>query len=197
MGPEELILRDLFHDKREGVFVDVGAADARILSNTYFLESERGWSGIAVDAQTEYAPGYATFRPRTKFRPFFVSDRSDVQLPFYVAGQRESSSATRTWADKYSGGEIETITVSTITLDDLLAREGITSFDLLSMDIEKHEPQALAGFSLEKHRPQVVCIEAQGSTRQAILDYFTRHRYVLQAKYLEADPFNFYFVPLN
>ena len=34
-------------------------------------------------------------------------------------------------------------TVPTITLNDLLDREGVKVIDLLSMDIEQHEPQAL------------------------------------------------------
>jgi hypothetical protein len=38
----------------------------------------------------------------------------------------------------------------------------------------------------------VAVIEALADTRQAVLDYFTRHGYVLQAKYLQADAFNLY-----
>jgi hypothetical protein len=38
---EEWILRDFFGDRRDGVFVDVGAAHYRDYSNAYFLEVER------------------------------------------------------------------------------------------------------------------------------------------------------------
>jgi hypothetical protein len=38
--------------------------------------------------------------------------------------------ASRKWAEHYSQGDVEAITVSTITLDDLLAREGITSAEM-------------------------------------------------------------------
>jgi hypothetical protein len=51
---EEWIVRDFFNDKRDGVFVDVGANHYRQRSNTYFLEVEREWSGMAIDAQ--YVP---------------------------------------------------------------------------------------------------------------------------------------------
>lgn len=196
MGPEEWILRELLADRRDGIFVDVGAADARFLSNTYYFEQALDWSGIAIDPQVVYADGYATYRPRTRFRPFFVSDRSDAQVPFFVADQRESSSSDRQWAEGYTEGAVEEVTVSTVTLDDLLDREGITQIDLLSMDIEGHEPQALAGFSIDRFRPAVVVIEALEATRQPVLDYFTRHGYVLQGGYLVADPYNFYFRPL-
>src|SRR5437868_15135190 len=61
---EEWIIRDFFHDKRNGVFVDVGAADPRQASNTYFLEQHLGWSGIAVDAQDTYRSAWEQFRPK-------------------------------------------------------------------------------------------------------------------------------------
>ena len=50
---------------------------------------------------------------------------------------------------------------------------------------------------MPRFHPRVVVIEAHGPTRQGILDYFTRHGYAVQDKYLQADAFNFYFVPLS
>ena len=196
-GVEEWILRELLHDRRDGVFLDVGSADAREFSNTYYLESALGWSGIAIDAQADYAAGYARYRPRTRFRSFLVSDRSDALLPFYVTPKKGTSSANPDWAHGTAeGGKVTTISVSSITLDDLLARENVSRLDLMSMDIEGHEPQALAAFSIDRFRPKVVVVEAHGNGRQQVMDYFTTHGYVLQTRYLDADDFNFYFTPL-
>ena len=80
------------------------------------------------------------------------------------------------------------------TLDSLLDQAGITRIDLLSMDIELSEPAALRGFEVDRFRPRLVCIEAHG-TRQAILDYFAAHGYVLVGKYLPHDRVNLYFKP--
>jgi FkbM family methyltransferase len=194
MGPEEWIIREVLQDQRNGVFVDVGAADARILSNTFYLESVLGWSGLSIDAQSSYASGYARYRPKTRFRSFLISDSSDRTLPFYIPGDRERGSTIKEWSD---GEPQETVQVRTITLDELLTREGIERFDLLSMDIEGHEPQALAGFSIGRFRPRLAVVEAHPPIRQALLDYFTSHQYVLLAKYLPVDDYNFYFVPLT
>ena len=45
---EEWIIRDFFKDRREGVFVDVGANHYRNDSTTFYLEEKLGWSGIAL-----------------------------------------------------------------------------------------------------------------------------------------------------
>src|SRR5262245_39144672 len=76
-GPEEWIIRDFFGDRHAGTFVDVGANDYQRDSNTYFLETTLGWSGIAIDALPEFATGYTQHRPRTQFFAYFVSDASD------------------------------------------------------------------------------------------------------------------------
>jgi hypothetical protein len=65
------------------------------------------------------------------------------------------------------------------------------------MDIELSEPKALAGFDVDRFKPALVCIEAHPEVRQQILDYFTRHRYVLVGRYLRADSKNLYFQPLD
>src|SRR5687768_6078037 len=64
---EEWIIRDFFRDQRDGTFVDVGSAHYQTFSNTYYLEQTLGWSGVAIDAQEEFARDYAQHRPRTKF----------------------------------------------------------------------------------------------------------------------------------
>ena len=192
---EEWIIRDYFQDKRGGVFLDVGAADAREWNNTYFLETALGWSGLAIDAQPEFAAEYSRLRPRTRFFSLFVSDASEAVEDFYVPA---SGRLGATSDKEFAGGErgkVEVRRVRTVTLNDLLAREGIARVDFLSMDIELAEPRALAGFDIERYRPALVCIEAHPQVRQQLLDYFHRHHYVVAGKYLGVDAQNLYFIP--
>jgi hypothetical protein len=54
-GPEEWIIRDFFQDKRDGVFLDIGANHYKSTSNTYYLDQHLNWSGVAVDALQEFS----------------------------------------------------------------------------------------------------------------------------------------------
>lgn len=193
---EEWIIRDFFNDKRNGVFVDVGASDYREFSNTYYLETALGWSGLAIDPLRQFEEGYRLHRPRTRFFPFFVSDQSNEQAKIFVL--KDDTRVTSSNADftaRYGTGAAE-LSSLTITLNDLLQREHISDIDFMSMDIELAEPKALAGFDIERYRPELVCIEAHEEVRQALLDYFARHGYVVVGKYLRADIFNLYFTPI-
>ena len=70
-GPEEWLIRDFFDDRRNGIFVDVGASRPVTFSNSYRLERDLGWSGIAIDALKEFAKPYAELRPRSHSSPRF------------------------------------------------------------------------------------------------------------------------------
>lgn len=191
---EEWIIRDYFRGLRRGVFVDVGAAHYKTFSNTYFLEREWGWSGLAVEPQEVFAEDYARFRPRTRFRRFFVSDRSNEDARLFVNQSPWVASSNRGFTERW-GKASEIKKVPTITLNDLLHAEQIDAADFVSMDIELSEPKALAGFDIRRFGPALVCIEAHPEVRQDILDYFHSSGYVVVGKYLRMDDKNLYFMP--
>jgi FkbM family methyltransferase len=194
---EEWLIRDFFKDQREGVFLDVGSYDYKHFSNTYYLEQALGWSGVAIDAQNEFAADYEKYRPRTRFVSFFVSDRSDAVETFFVPDHnRLVASSSKEFSDRYdtSGKERK---VQTITLNDLLTQMGVTRIDFMTMDIELAEPKALAGFDIDRFRPRLVCVEGHPEVRQQLLDYFADHNYRVVGRFLRADPANLWFAPSN
>jgi FkbM family methyltransferase len=192
---EEWMIRDYFHDRRGGFFVDVGANHYQFASKTFYLESKLGWSGLAVEPQTKFAAEYATFRPHTKFLPFFVSDVSKATARLYIINESSMVASSNREFVKQFGEPDEARDVPTVTLSDMLDAEGVRRIDFLSMDIELHEPLALKGFDIDRFRPLLVCIEALLPVRQQILDYFAEHGYVVVGKYVWTDLENLYFAP--
>jgi len=190
---EEIIIRHFFKDHKGGVFLDVGAYHYKNGSNTYFLEKNLDWSGIAIDANGEFARGYRENRPKTMFFTFFVSDKSDEKADFYVV--RDPGHLTKSTAvpEFVKGRKTEEIKVPTITLNDLLAKLGLRKIDFLNLDIELWEPHALAGFDIEKYRPDLVCVEAHRQVRDQLLAYFSAHGYVRLDQYFFFDQRNWYF----
>lgn len=192
---EELIIRDYFQDRRDGFFVDVGCAWPIKASNTYYLEKHLGWKGIGIDALDDYAPLWERDRPGSKFFAYLVTDRSGGFGTFFKSPNTGLSSTDRKSASgSHFGDSLEPVEVKIpqITLDDLLAREGVTKIDLLSMDIEGHEPEALEGFSVQRYHPELVVVEGKSPR---VARYFRRHGYERLRKYEPYDNVNRYFHP--
>jgi FkbM family methyltransferase len=192
---EELIIRHFFADRRGGFFVDVGSYHWRRWSTTYYLEKHLGWSGIAIDALSELADGYTRNRPNTSFFNYIVTDHSGTRETLYKAGGLSSTKEDHLALFTEAPPEPETVEVPTITLNELLDQNGVSRIDFLSMDIEQGEPAALAGFDIERFRPQLVCIEATRTIRDAISAYFAAHDYERIDAYLEYDAQNWYYRP--
>jgi FkbM family methyltransferase len=193
---EEWIVRDFFQDRRNGVFLDVGANHYRNGSNTYFLETALGWSGIAVEPQGQFAADYATYRPHTVFVPLFAASRPNERALLYVPDNNAMASFDRRFATE-GGTNVTTMETRTTTLDAILEGHQVTRVDFMSMDIELAEPAALAGFSPERFGLQLAAVEGHAEVRQQIIDYFAEKRFAIVGRYLRADNRNLWFAPLR
>ena len=191
---EELIIRDFFQDRKNGVFLDVGAATPVRNSNTCYLERHLDWSGIAIDALPEYAESWKRRRPKSKYFNYIVTDHADTVEPFYRS-ELPGISAVEKPLRGPAGKErsFEELEVPTTTLTGLLDDNGVEKVDFMTIDIEGHEPQALRGFDIDRFQPELVCIEAKPKNREFIAQYFSEHRYEQIEKYLDYDQTNYYF----
>lgn len=192
---EELIIRDFFNDRRDGIFIDVGCAYAIDASTTYYLEQHLGWTGIGIDALPEYAEGWAASRPNSLFVDYAVTDHSGDTLTFYRARVPTVSSLRSEMVERWQGPAPEEIKVTTITLDKLLDDNKIKRIDFMSMDIEGAEPDALKGFDIERFKPELVCIETgtDPAIDRQISAYFSEHNYERIGEYMRYDIRNWYF----
>ena len=196
-GPEEWLIRDFFNDRRSGVFLDVGAFDPVNYSNTYRLEHDFGWTGIAIDALKAFAPQYAEKRPNSRFFTAFVGETDTGEATLHVdPALAIVASGDPAFAKEFTNKAVP-IQVPRRTLDSILHEAGVTKVDFVSLDIELGEPAALRGFTFSEHQPELLCIEAHAKTRQAILDIMAGAGYVVVGKYLRVDNANLYFTPLR
>jgi hypothetical protein len=176
-------------------------------SSAFFVVSGRGRTLGAVD-QALAANHLALVLAQTPLRiearpgaPLLLIDYHGSRKFYRVPQFVELSSASRPGAVDPRltppGGraDVDELDVPTITLNDLLRQQGVERIDLLSMDIEGHEPEALAGFDIRRYRPRLVCIEAQVVVADRIYAYLRGHGYARIDRYLPFDPRNWYFAP--
>jgi FkbM family methyltransferase len=153
IGQDKWVLETVYPGLRNGFFLDVGSADGTLHSNTRALE-ERGWHGICVD------PFPTNMQGRTcEMLREVVFSEPGKPMRFQAAGELGGITDTLgVWKDAALQGR--SVTLTTTTLDDILARRSIPAFiHYISLDIEGAELEALKGFPFGKYRVGALSVE--------------------------------------
>lgn len=161
---EDLILDALTGHKGSGFYVDVGCNHPTNISNSYRFYL-RGWSGIAIDANEEFASEWKRVRPNDKFYPACISDEP-TEVDFKVFENRALSSiGGERFYDNDEHYRVASVRrIRTTSLTELLDDSGAPAqFDFLSIDAEGHDFNVLRSLQLERYTPKVVLLELHGT----------------------------------
>jgi FkbM family methyltransferase len=159
---------------RGGIFVEAGANDGLSQSNTAYFERYLGWNGLLVEPIPQLAARCRANRPDSVVEEYALVDAEtaagSVEMTYcnlmsIVGGARGSADADVAHIESgrqylASGDNVRKLEVSTATLSSLLVRNGFDRIDLLSLDVEGYEPQALMGLNFAIHAPNWILVEA-------------------------------------
>lgn len=172
---EDVILDAMLKNQEIGFFVEVGCVDGRRFSNTLYFE-EKGWRGVCVEAHAGYIDLIKKNRPNSQIC-HCAAGEADEDAVFYANDRGSLSTLDKTkehnWKKnykKYFSGFKEQ-KVNKVRLSSLFDRLGVSDIDILSLDIEGYEIEALKGLDLSKHRPRILVIESDSIFHEAKLDY--------------------------
>ncbi len=148
--------------KRDGFFVEFGAADGVYLSNTHLMEKEFGWRGILAEPATHWHDALRHNRS-CSIEVDCVWRESGSTLTFNETDEREFSTISsftegdsnrkfRKHGSKYD--------VKTISLNDLLDKYNAPErIDYLSVDTEGSEFDILSNFDFSRRQFGVITVE--------------------------------------
>lgn len=177
-----------FFGGRKGFYVDVGANDPVLDSQSQHLEA-LGWTGLLVEPDPDCCELLRKTRTGTVVEMACSSpENAGKQLQLNRAGPHS------TLEDKpIALGAVvrSTVAVRCETLDHILEANGApVGFDLLSIDIEGHELVALSGFSFARWQPKLVLIEDH-------VTHLNKHKLMIANNYslLMRSGLNSWYVP--
>jgi FkbM family methyltransferase len=147
---------------RNGVFVEAGAHDGYTQSNTYFLERYLGWSGVLVEPVPELREKCEKRRPRSRVVGCALVGPGHPPQATINFGDLMSTLGDANYAEgglAVTGRAAYAATVPAKTLSSVLDEAGVETPDVIVLDLEGHELDALRGLDLDRHAPRFLLIE--------------------------------------
>lgn len=182
---QDLWVLFMLNEKRGGYFVEFGACDGVLLSNTLLLERGYGWTGILAEPNPLWHEALSRNR----------SCRVSTECVFAASGENAIFASIPAMPELSRLRDIipddihesngnrsnrEILGVHTISLLDLLRQHDAPRLiDYLSVDTEGSELAILQAFDFSAYRFRLISVEHAGDTpkREAIADLLHRHGY--------------------
>ncbi len=194
-GQDKHFNENYFHDKKDGVFLDIGAHDGVSSSNSWFYEKELGWRGICVE------PIPSVYNRLIESRDCICINGAIAPEPGKVAfrkieGRLETFSGIESNYDpkhvkrikseiKHFGGSYKLIEVECFTVNDVLEKHGIYSVDYLSLDTEGGELEILQ--SIDFDRFYIYAISVENNYKSKKMRRFLKSKGFMLVKILNVD----------
>jgi FkbM family methyltransferase len=172
-----------------GIFVEAGANDGVAQSNTLYFEKYYGWRGLLIEPIPQLVNKCRANRPACIVEncalvplgwPAEEIEMQYCNLMSLVRGakgsEEEDNAHIRAGAKVQPGVTSFRVTVPARPLSDVLDQHKICNVDLLSLDVEGYELQALQGLDLARHRPRYIVVETSdvGKIDAHLLPFYRR-----------------------
>ena len=152
----DLILNDIFKNKRKGFYIDIGCHHPIINNHTYLLY-KKGWMGINVDIDFNSIDMFNFFRPKDINIQIALSNNiKNTDLYFY-----HNRAAKNTISKEFGYDAVKVKNIKTNTLNNLIDEKKLNNqaIDFINIDVEGNELNVLKGFDLKKFKPKVILLE--------------------------------------
>jgi FkbM family methyltransferase len=152
-GGQDLFVDMLLKAKTGGTFIEIGANDGNLYSNTLFFERKRNWTGVCVE------PNPIQFNKLVTNRNAFCiqacAGSSNGVISFPVISDEEVSLLGRANGISSEG----MIDVQQIDLPQLYKMADVSRVDFMSIDTEGSEHEILTSLNRVENPPTVIAVE--------------------------------------
>lgn len=147
----------------ECTYIDLGANHAKDLSNTYWFYT-KGARGVLVEANTKLIPELKFYRNGDVIVNKCISDITGDFIDFYVLNGDGLSTPDLDMANSFIEKNpeleiVETISIETITVNDIIENYMGKAPVILNIDIEGKDMEIIRTIDFDKYRPFIIIAE--------------------------------------
>lgn len=149
-GQDQFLDRELFGGAEGLFFVEIGSADPVQINNTYFLETQRGWRGLLIEARPSACEQLRSQRVSEVINACVADQKGRaIFLDYgYLAGLcKFMGPREHAYIEQYNASE-----------DQVRAR-AIETVHLLAIDVEGAELAILRSLDFSAVRVEVILVE--------------------------------------
>lgn len=172
-GQDKYMYHYFFRDyNKPGFFIELGALDGILISNSLFFEEKLGWDGICIEPTERHFKNLLKQRKCFKFDDVVYDEEKEII--FYSAPPCcDSLNGIKEKYDKrhldridretlqynYKKDDITEIKKKTRTMSSILNEVGVKDIDFLSLDTEGSELNVLKSINWNDTNIKVICVE--------------------------------------
>ena len=182
----DLIIDRMFSKVEKGVFIDLGCNHPIKFNNTYLLY-KRGWRGINIDLDKESIDEFNKIRDKDYNVQSLISTNIGEEKEIYYYHSRSAINTLSKELLEHRNTKKDSIKIlkeTTNTLENIIEKSPFKhqKINLLSIDIENHEYEALKNFNFAKFRIDVIVIEIHDLRQKKLEIYNQSLDFVVNSK---------------
>ena len=156
----DLIIDRMFSKLDNGIYIDVGCNHPIKFNNTYLLY-KRGWRGINIDLDSKSIEEFKKFRPKDYNIQKIVSNDDEEKEIFIYHERSAINTLSKKLVDYRQTKPKKIIKENSTTLNKIIEESPFKNekINLISMDIENHEYEALENFNFNKYKVDAIITE--------------------------------------
>jgi FkbM family methyltransferase len=169
---DKFLNENYFKNKKNGTYLELGALDGILYSNTKYFEDEHGWKGILIEPHPLKFESLKENRPNNfLFKELVSNSTEQLDFLYFTKDLAQVSGVVNSLSDhhyiryfnnnEYSNIPQEKISIMPKSLSDIINSTDIKHIDLLSLDVEGHEYEVLKSFNFDV-KIDVILIEMLG-----------------------------------
>tara|TARA_Y100001958_G_C21181853_1_gene511567 strand:- start:107 stop:808 length:702 start_codon:yes stop_codon:yes gene_type:complete len=168
----DLIIDRLFRNNKKGIYLDIGCNHPIKHNNTYLLY-ERGWNGINIDLDKTSIDEFKKLRPKDINIQIGVSNYAGNKKVFYYHKRSPLNTLSKQLKEFRIKKPTKTFNLQVDTLNNIIKKSKFKNkqINLMSIDIENHEYEALQNFNFKKYKIDLIVTEFTNLSGKKIETY--------------------------